>query len=252
MIIGLDSAIPPTLAQAQAARAAGVGLWAGYFAGPNILNGWTRADFDRVKAAGLATLAYCSGWADPTAMKAQGLTWQVPICLDDESAIRPEGAWVQPWLDLAASGLYGVRAVHVGRRAAFHIAAWYPGADPGATYPTGWDGAAPCGWQWLNTHTEFGVGVDRGWYDDAFGGVEMLDDATLVTLHHLVQFFCFGTVDPSGQGAFVNAVKAGTPMNSIMDGWYGTPQALAWREKLAGLGQPQAKLGPFDATISPK
>src|ERR1700686_4338421 len=87
-IRGLDSAYPPSLAQAQAAKAAGYGAWLGYFAGPNILNGWTKANFDTVKAAGLATAAYCSGWADAAAMKAQSISWGVPIILDDESGIR--------------------------------------------------------------------------------------------------------------------------------------------------------------------
>src|SRR5690348_721758 len=88
MISGVDSAYPPNDAALSAAYAAGVRLWAGYFAGPNILNGWAKADFDRVKAHGMQTIAFCSGWASATAMLAQSVSWGVPICLDVESGIR--------------------------------------------------------------------------------------------------------------------------------------------------------------------
>lgn len=86
---GFDSAYPPTPAQIAAAKAAGIDAWLGYFAGPNILNGWSEADFQAVMNGGLATGAYCSGWSDPAAMKAQAAAWGVPVVmLDDESAIR--------------------------------------------------------------------------------------------------------------------------------------------------------------------
>jgi hypothetical protein len=76
--------------------------------------------------------------------------------------------WLQPFLDASGAGLYANPPYH-GYAAAFHILADYPGVDPSATWlnlrPT-----TPCGWQWEGTHTEFGVGVDRGWYDDWFRG----------------------------------------------------------------------------------
>lgn len=184
MIAGVDSAYPPSSAALTAAKNAGVRLWAGYFAGPNILNGWTQADFDRVKAAGLATLAFCSGWSDPAAIKAQSSNWQVATCLDVEGGIRGMGSWVQPWLDISGAGLYGNPPIHAGMRAAFHICAAYPGANPMATWPS-YIGhpATPCGWQWEGTHSAFGVSVDSAWYDDEFaaafgpvpGELEMLD-----------------------------------------------------------------------------
>jgi hypothetical protein len=90
---GLDSAYPPSKAQIAAARAAGYDAWLGYFAGPNILNGWSDQDFIAVYQGGLETGAYCSGWADPLQMKARAdhLTATIPGfvgMLDDESGIR--------------------------------------------------------------------------------------------------------------------------------------------------------------------
>jgi hypothetical protein len=87
----------------------------------------------------------------------------------------------------------------------------------------------------------------------ARGGTTMLDDATLVTLHHLIQFYCFGEVDPSGQQDFVNTVKAGAGMNTIMDGWLASPQSRQWHAAVAALkaGQSAAALQPFNARIVP-
>jgi hypothetical protein len=93
MKTGLDSAYPPTPAQIAAAKAGGYSAWLGYFAGPNILNGWADQDFINVYNGGLMTAAYCSGWADPLQMKARAdhLTQTIPGfvgMLDDESGIR--------------------------------------------------------------------------------------------------------------------------------------------------------------------
>ena len=169
MIEWLDSAYPPNDAQIAAAKAAGIGGWAGYFAGTFILNGWSKADFDRVKAGGLRTMAYCSGWDDPAADKAQSIAWAVTICLDVEGGIRGDGPWVPPWLAASGSGLYGNYGCHGGRSAAFHVlAAYLGGGDPQATW---WGStprpAGPCGWQWLGTHDFAGKGVDSAWFDDA-------------------------------------------------------------------------------------
>jgi hypothetical protein len=169
MIAGVDSAYPPSDASLTLAYSSGVRLWAGYFAGPNILNGWSQADFDRVKSHGLNTIAFCSGLSDPVAMKNQSTIWGVPICLDVEGLIRGDGVWVQGWLDSSGSGLYGNAGVFNNRSAAFYIMANYPGIDPGATWPSIY--ARPnglCGWQWQGSHTAFGVTVDSAWYDDGF------------------------------------------------------------------------------------
>jgi len=85
---GLDSAYPPTPAQIAQAKAAGYSAWLGYFAGPNILNGWADSDFQNVRAGGMETGAYCSGWADPVAMKARATALGITGILDDESGIR--------------------------------------------------------------------------------------------------------------------------------------------------------------------
>lgn len=86
---GYDSAYPPSPAQIAAAKAAGITAWSGYFAGPGILNGWSEQNFHDVMNGGLETSAYCSGWADPVAMKNQAIAWGVPVgMLDDESGIR--------------------------------------------------------------------------------------------------------------------------------------------------------------------
>lgn len=89
MRTGFDSAYPPTVSQIQAAKAAGISAWSGYFPGPGILNGWSEQNFHDVMNGGLGTSAYCSGWADPVAMETQRVSWGVPrIILDDESGIR--------------------------------------------------------------------------------------------------------------------------------------------------------------------
>ncbi len=170
MIAGLDSSGSlPSAAQLAAAKAAGVRMWNGYLPEPGIAANWSRADFARVKAAGLATLAYCSGRADPADARAQGAAWGVPICLDVESGIRADGGWVQQWLDASGAGLYGAYSVHPGRRAAFHVMAGYPGSDPGVSWPHDQPRpSTPCGWQFQGSHMEFACTVDRGWFDDAF------------------------------------------------------------------------------------
>lgn len=201
----LDSAYPPNAAQVAGAKAAGITGWSGYFAGLNILHGWSQADFDLVKAGGLATFAYCSGWSDPAAMKAQSIAWQVPICLDCETAIRGDGPWVQPWLDASGSGLYGNYGVFPGKTAAFYVlAAYLSSGNPGAA--SWWNAtpqpAGPCGWQWVGTHSEFGISVDSSWMDDWFAaiGVDMTpeQDALLRQIFNMV-LTGYHTTGPDGK-----------------------------------------------------
>lgn len=169
MIKGLDSSTMPTAAQARAAAAAGIRLWSGYLqtrANVGLYAPWTKAGFDCARLCGSTPIAFCSGWDDPVACKALAAAWGVRLCLDVEGGIRGDGPWVQGWLNASGAGLYGNAPVH-NKIAPFHILAAYPGLDPKAT----WSGAGPgtpCGWQFQGTHTEFGVGVDRGWYDDWF------------------------------------------------------------------------------------
>lgn len=173
-VAGLDSSFDkPTDAQLDEAWNAGVRFWALYMATKpevGLASVATREDFARIKAHGMGTLAYVSGWDDPQALRAQAADWGIAICLDVESEIRGDGSWVQGFLDASGAGLYGNAPVHWGRRAPFYIASAYPGGlpapatwPPRATPPPG-----PHGWQCQNTHTEFGCSVDRGWYDDFF------------------------------------------------------------------------------------
>lgn len=171
MIVGLDSAYAPSAAQALAAHSAGVRLWSGYLAtrsGVALYHPWAQYDFENARLCGATPIAYASGWDDPVACRALAESWNVRLCLDVEGGIRADGPWVQPWLNASGGGLYGVAAVHANRQAAFHVLAWYT-ANAGATW-AGTRPTAPCGWQWQNSHNEFGVTVDRGWFDDWFLG----------------------------------------------------------------------------------
>lgn len=64
-----------------------------------------------------------------------------------------------------------------------------------------------------------------------------MTDDQLAVLHDLIQFMLWGEVDTSAQsrGSFITAVKAGTPIESIMAGWMANPQHQVWANTLAGL-----------------
>jgi len=151
-------------------------MWSGYLTTKlhvNIASPWRKEDYDRVKAAGLPSLAFCSGLDDPAACKQKAADWGVKLCLDVESGIRGDGPWVQPWLDASGAGLYGNAPVFAHRRAPFYVLAWYLNHNPNATWvsdPRYPRPHGPCGWQWQGTHSEFGCSVDRGWYDPWFTG----------------------------------------------------------------------------------
>jgi hypothetical protein len=196
VIAGLDSSFTaPSAAQADAAAAAGVRVWSGYLAtraGVRLAAPWPELAFANAKRCGGRPLAFCSGWDDPTAVRQLAAAWGVLPCLDCEPEIRDLGSWTQGWLDEAGAGLYGSAHVH-GLRAAFHIIARYPGRDPGATWPADVARpAAPCGWQWQGTHTEFGCSVDRGWFDDWFGGGDDVDPTLQAKLDQLANVLLGG------------------------------------------------------------
>jgi hypothetical protein len=175
MIAGLDSSFDvPSAARLAEAKRNGVRMWSGYLqtrSDVGLGHAWKKAEFARVRAAGLTALAFCSGHDDPVACKKRAEAWGVRLCLDVEGGIRGNGPWVKDWLQQSGAGLYGNAPVFANRRAAFYVLAAYPGYNPTRTWtndphfprPNG-----PCGWQWQGTHTEFGCGVDRGWYDDWF------------------------------------------------------------------------------------
>jgi hypothetical protein len=247
VIAGLDSATEPTAAQADAAKAAGVRLWSGYIATqPNVglYHPWPRAAFENARRCGSIPIAYCSGWDDPGALKILAATWNVRLCLDVEGGIRGDGSWAQNWLDASGAGVYGNAPVH-RLRAAFHVLAAYPGGDPQATWASYLARPAGlCGWQFQGTHSEFGVGVDRCWFDDGFaglsgGGVDTVTTDDLNLAHDALQFMVWGIVDTSAQSRndFVFAVNHGQSLASIVDGWKQNAQAAKWQAQLATLGQ---------------
>lgn len=181
MQAAVDSSLfVPSLQQAQAARAAGVRVWFGYLAtvgGPGAFNlegPWPQQGFDTVRAAGLVPGAFCSGLDDPVRLAALARQWGIPLLLlDCEDGIRGDGAWVDPFLQAAGCGLYGLQPVH-WHRAPYRIVADYPGFDPGQPWPSVVAPAEPHGWQWQGTHDEFGGPVDRSWLTDRFGGEMIL------------------------------------------------------------------------------
>jgi hypothetical protein len=173
VIAALDSAGMPAAAAVQAAKAAGVRVWSGYLATRwpvGLYAIWSRDAFDRARALGGRPIAFCSGWDDPVACRQLAARWGVRLCLDVEAFIRPDGPWVQDWLDQSGAGLYGNWPVFPGRRAAFYIMAWFT-TDPGREWPTFQPQPAggALGWQWQGSHQEFGMEVDRSWLADSFG-----------------------------------------------------------------------------------
>jgi hypothetical protein len=263
MIAGLDSASEPTAAQAIAAKNAGVRMWSGYISTAPYDGGshfylwhpWSQGAFAAARLCGSTPIAYCSGWDNPTVLRALAASWAVRLCLDVESGIRGDGSWVQGFLDASGAGLYGNWGSHVNRRAAFHILAAYPGiGDPAGT----WWGqtarpAGPCGWQWVGSHNEFGVTVDRGDYDDWFAGTfgalgGDMTDAELRTEHDIAQFFCWGIVDTSEQSYkdYVWARQHGMSLAAAIAGWKGNAAGVAWQAKLAAMSQPPPTTGSAD------
>lgn len=181
MIAGLDSSSArPSAATALAAKAAGVGLWNGYLqtrGGVGIYSAWSKADFDNARLCGGKPIAWCSGWDDPVGCRRLADAWDVHLGIDVEGGgLRPDGSWIQGWLDAAGrdrTGLYGNYWVFQrGCQAAFYVVGGYPGHDPGQTWGYTARPPGPCGWQWVGGHSEFGLNVDRGWYDDWFTGTE--------------------------------------------------------------------------------
>jgi hypothetical protein len=237
------------MAAALAARAAGVGGWWGYLGvrpraqlGLAVL--WERWQFDVARLVGGADpVGFCSGWDDPVALRQLAAAWRVRPGLDVEDGIRPDGPWVQGWLDAAGAGLYGLASVHRGRRAAFHVVARYPGA---AAAPATWDPLAgprpptPCGWQSQGTHTEFGRSVDSGWYDD---------------------WFCAPTASASGGGGMlVSESSDREPLweariraadRCVMLAWWsgGMGQRDSYTDSLTDLGRPPGDAPPWTASV---
>jgi hypothetical protein len=198
-VIGsLDSETPPTAAQVQQAKAANVKVWSGYIASTPFTGGsafnlgrpWSEDEFAIAAGCGEPPIAFYSGWDNPAAVKAKAAAFRVKVrlCLDVEGGIRGYGAWTQPNLDASGGGLYANQATQNVCRAPFRILyGTYFNANGSVNNPNAtWRGAPPAephGWQWWNSHTEFGAGVDRSWLDDYFsspqGGLSLADAASL-------------------------------------------------------------------------
>jgi hypothetical protein len=98
---------------------------------------------------------------------------------------------------------------------------------------------------------EFDVSFSQFMIGGAMGIATAASDGDLVAFHHLIQFFCFGAVDPSGQQDFVNTVRAGVPLNAIMDGWLTLPQSQAWLKAVANLAATEAAVAHLQSAGAP-
>ena len=226
MIASLDSSFDaPTLAQARAAKAAGIGFWWGYLATrPNVglAAPWPELAFSNVLEGGLGCGAFVSGWDDPVALRELAQAWRIPLlALDDEDGIRPlsQPDWRPAFLQALGGGHYGL----LGRLtlpAQFRIAALYPpGGCTGATWPTSPAPAGPHGWQCQGTHTEFGLSVDRSALDDWFGGQTMLDptDGIVQEFRYALRRLTGATFD--GQNVNASFDSNGTPTYTHQPNW---------------------------------
>lgn len=246
MIDALDSAFPPTLAQASAARAGGVRLWNGYMAARSaagLLNTWSLGQFQVVHSVfGAPPVAFCSGWDDPAAVRAQGVSWGVRPCLDVESGIRDDGPWVDGWLATSGAGLYGLIAVHDAhpQQLPFRIAADYPSSgDPLATWPLGKGGAPPAephGWQWAGSHTAYGVTVDSEWLDDWFLQGDDVSPTDQAILAYATAYGPEYSITAADIENGVNNLGAGMTWTQLYQALLSNPPAVAYRQKLASIG----------------
>lgn len=166
----LDSAFAPSMSQAQQAKAAGVTHWAGYTPAPKVYHAWSKADFDVIRQAGMEPVFVYVGTDGADAARQSALCGAVAgskVAIDIEAGWSAAGA---PAFSAAVrsagfkSVVYGLDSVcdQVGASFDFRWRARY--VYP--TVPTPNSGDAI---QYWNSHSEFGVGVDRNvcaieWY----------------------------------------------------------------------------------------
>lgn len=166
-IFMIDSAFAPTLANAQAAKAAGIKLWAGYVAGGRVYHAWSRQDFDVIRQAGMRPVFVHVG---TSGQEAVANAWQCGAMTGDIVALDVEAGWndtySQAWCAaVKAAGftawLYGLDSEVNAHGAPFDgvWAARY-------VYPTVPTPTSRESIQYWNSHDEFGVGVDRSVCDD--------------------------------------------------------------------------------------
>lgn len=172
----LDSDWEPSAAQVAAAKSAGWQAWLGYLQtkpGVYLAGPWSDAAFGVVRAGGLLTGAYVSGWDDPTALRAKAAALGITIILDVESGIRGDGLWVDPFLAASGAAIYGdiaVMTAHATHGHPAYVFAGYPGGPQSATWPSYGpvlDPARPTGWQYQGTTQEPFGAVDLSNFDQA-------------------------------------------------------------------------------------
>jgi len=239
----LDSSIQlPNDAGLRAAKTAGIDGWAGYMSTKDhvgLYSSWPKDHFDRIRAAGMRTMAYVSGWDDPVALRGQAEAWRVPICLDVEDGIRGLGLWTQLFLNLSKAGLYGNQNVHNSCYAPFRILYGTYGFDPKTTW-RGNPPSEPHGFQWWNSHTEFGVSVDRCWFDDSIGNIAVsigaidMNDSVKRALVRLAFLAGLGH-EPSvdGLAMWVAAIHDnGDNTENIIASILDSPEGIGWEQAL--------------------
>lgn len=170
-----DSSKPPTAAQLQIAKAAGIKAWLGYVgqAGDDLEAPWAEADFELVRSAGLLTGAFCSQIDDALWVGSVLAAWKLTGFLDDEPGVEGDNSETDAWLAASGTGLYGGKAVmetHCTHGHPAYIASEYPGGAQTASWPPGFPALSPMrpkGWQYLGTQvTSYGT-VDLSVYEEA-------------------------------------------------------------------------------------
>lgn len=176
----LDSSTPPTDAALEQAAAAGIVAWAGYVSSPGHPVGWARADFDRVRRARLVPVYVDLGSSPGTIgskLVALGAQPGDNVVTDIESGgatLQAAGAWraavaadgYRPWV-------YGSWATVNAAPAGFAVK-W--GAAYGQAPATVRPGEVV---QFENTHTEFGMSVDRSAVGEGVFGMTAVERADL-------------------------------------------------------------------------
>jgi hypothetical protein len=166
----IDTWWEPSEAQVRAAKATGwiVG-WSGYLSNghDSVYHGWADATFRMIVANGMLSYGYCSGLSAPGVMAGRAKSLGITAILDVESTIRPDGAWVDPWLAASPGvGIYGsagVMSAHGAHGHAGYQLGGYPGGDPGLAWPA--QNARPNGpmaWQYTDLLFVPGVGTVDG------------------------------------------------------------------------------------------
>lgn len=255
----IDSAYPPTLAEAQAAKAAGVVEWAGYIPAPRVLHAWSKADFDVLRQAGLEPVFISTGYdalADVPSARACGIRPGEKLCLDVEAGWND--TYSANWAGgVKASGyeteLYGLRSETTAHGYAFDLTwfADYTGTPP-ASLP------ANTGQQYENSHTEFGVSVDRSLMNEPLTHTTEIAELTLDLARLLVMGWYISILHRVPSQAEVDfwagkLVAPGANFEAVMTTFYQTPEAatdIAEAAHPVQSGDPQAEQALKDAAAA--